>query len=253
MKIAKRIGRILLITLFWLGVWAVASWRMGKPLLFPSPTAVLKHLAEMVQTADFYIITANSLLHVLLGIVSAVALGCILAVITSRFSIVRELILPAMTVIKATPVASFILLALIVIGWQKVPVFITFLIVIPIVWTNLDEGLSQVDQQLLEVAKVYKMPFWRRLTMLTLPSAKPYFLSAMRASIGLAWKAGVAAEVLALPPDAIGTEIYNAKMYIEAEALFAWTLVVILLSLLIETLFSKLFQKLDKNSSKKEA
>ena len=238
MKIAKRIGKILLITALWVGVWAFAAWRIGKPLLFPSPKLVFQRLFELIQTEEFYLITANSLWNIFSGILIAVSLGVLLAVITSRISLLREAILPLMTVIKATPVASFIVLAIIWIGSARVPTFITILIVLPVIWTNLDEGFLKIDPQLEEVTKVYKMSFFRRFKLLTLPSLKPYFVSACRSSLGLAWKAGVAAEIIAMPKNTIGTMIGEAKLYIETATMFAWTLTVILLSLLIELLFS---------------
>lgn len=252
MKLLKRLAKIVLIAAFWIGVWTFAAWRVGKPLLFPSPLSVLERLLVLMQTKEFYLITANSLLNILSGILVAVIGGSILAVITSRISLLREVILPLMTVIKATPVASFIVLALIWIGSANVPTFITVLIVLPVIWTNLDEGFSRVDPQLLEVAKVYKLSFWRRLQTLTLPSVKPYFVSACRTSLGLAWKAGIAAEIIAMPRNSIGTMISNAKQYIETADMFAWTLTVIVLSLLIELVFAAIFKKLGKSTARKE-
>ncbi len=252
MNIFKRIGRVLLIAAFWIGVWWLASWRVGKPLLFPSPAAVLQRLLDLMQTKEFYQITANSLWNVLLGILTAVLLGCVLAIATYKIAILREALLPVMTVIKATPVASFIILALIWMGAANVPTFITVLIVLPIVWTNLDEGLGKIDPLLIEVTKLYKMPFIKRIKLLFLPSVKPYFVSACRTSLGLAWKAGIAAEIIARPRNSIGTMIGDAKQYIMTEDMFAWTLTVIILSLMIEFLFATLLNKLSGKRRRKE-
>lgn len=253
MKYLNRIFRVVLILLFWIGVWWLAAWRVGKPLLFPSPLPVVERLAEMMRTAEFYRITANSLLNVLKGILIAVLGGCILSAITSRIKLLREAVLPLMTVIKATPVASFIILALIWIGAVKVPTFITVLIVLPVVWTNLDEGFLRIDRQLTEVTRVYQIPFLRSLRILILPSLRPYFVSACRTSMGLAWKAGIAAEIIAMPRNSIGTMMGDAKQYIETVDLFAWTLTVILLSLIIEFLFAALFKRFDRKPPRKEA
>jgi NitT/TauT family transport system permease protein len=238
--------------LFWIGVWAFASWRVGKPLLFPSPAAVATRLFELMQTKEFYLITANSLWNILSGILLATLGGCILAVITSRIPFLREAILPIMTVVKATPVASFIILALIWIGSAKVPTFITVLIVLPLIWTGLDVGFSKIDSNLSEVAKVYRFSLPRRWRLLILPSVKPYFVSAFRSSLGLAWKAGIAAEIIAMPRNSIGTMIGDAKQYIMTADMFAWTLTVVLLSILIEYAFSALFRRLDKKSTLEE-
>lgn len=253
MKLFKRIARAVLITAFWIAVWWLASWRVGKPLLFPSPAAVLERLIELMQTKAFYQITATSLWNVLVGILLALVLGCALAIATHKLKLLHQLLFPLMTLIKATPVASFIILALIWIGSAKVPTFITLLIVLPIVWSNLDTGLEKIDPQLIQVTKVYKMPFIRRLRLLILPSVKPYFVSACRTSLGLAWKAGIAAEIIARPRNSIGTMIGDAKQYIMTEDMFAWTLTVILLSLVIELLFTALLNKLFATRQGKEA
>lgn len=253
MKILRRILRILLIAAFWIGVWAFASWRVGKPLLLPSPTAVATRLWELMQTAEFYRTALNSLWNIITGILIAVLGGSLLAVLTSRIRLLREVLLPIMTVIKATPVASFIILALIWIGAARVPTFITVLIVLPVVWTNLDEGFARIDPLLSEVARVYQMPFFKRLRILILPSLKPYFLAACRTSLGLAWKAGIAAEIIAMPRAHIGTMIGEGKLYLMTEDMFAWTLTVILLSLVIEFSFAAIWKRLDRKTPRKEA
>lgn len=252
MNRVKKLGRILLIAAFWLGVWWLASYLVGKPLLFPTPLAVAKRLAELMQTPEFYLITANSLKNILLGILWAVLLGSLLAIFSAKLSLLRELLLPIMSVVKATPVASFIILALIWMGSAKVPTFITILIVLPIIWTNLDEGLRKIDPALIEVTKVYKMPYFRRLKLLIFPSVKPYFVSACRTSMGLAWKAGIAAEIIAMPRNSIGTMIGDAKQYIMTEDMFAWTLTVILLSLVIELVVTSILQRLGDGRKRKE-
>lgn len=246
MKRFQKIVRILLVAAFWIGVWALASWGVGKPVLLPSPAEVAVCLWGLMRSVDFYRITFHSLSNVAVGIFFAVFGGTLLAILTSRVGFLRELTLPLMTVMKATPVASFIILAWLWIGAAGVPSFITLLIVLPVVWTNLDEGLSNIDPHLTEVAEVFHMPFLRRLKLLILPSVKPYFLSACRTSLGLAWKAGIAAEIIAMPPEHIGTMIGEGKLYLMTTEMFAWTLTVILLSLVIELSFTALFKRLDK-------
>lgn len=252
MKTLKKIGRALLIATFWIGVWALAAHRFGKPLLFPSPLSVLETLGKLLGTKEFYLITAKSIGNILFGTISAILCACALVIVTARIRFIRELIHPVMAVVKATPVASFIILMLLFLGPAKVPAFITFLIVLPIVWTNLDEGIQNIDSQLFEVAKIYRFSFIKRLRVLILPSLKPYFLSACKTSIGLAWKAGVAAEIIAMPQGTIGTQIGEAKLYIMSAEMFAWTLTVVLLSLLIELGVSYLFKKLNTKKFQKE-
>lgn len=252
MKTLKKIGCALLVAAFWLGVWALAAHKFGKPLLFPSPLSVLKTLGELLQTKEFYVTTATSIGNILLGTLTAMLFAVVLVVLTSRLRFLRELIHPVMAVVKATPVASFIILMLLFLGPVKVPAFITFLIVLPIVWTNLDAGIQSIDPKLEEVTKMYRFSLKKRLRVLIFPSVKPYFLSACKTAIGLAWKAGVAAEIIAMPPQTIGTMIGEAKLYIMSSEMFTWTLTVVLLSLAIEFGVSYIFSKFDAANVKKE-
>ena len=244
MRISNKILRFALILLFWILVWWIGAEVYGKPLLFPTPLAVLKTLAELLGTADFYLATLQSLKNIFFGFFAALLIGCLLAVLTARFKLLRDLLFPIMSVIKATPVASFIILLLIWIGAATVPFVITALIVLPIVWTNLDVGFQSIDPQLVEVAIVYRFSYGKRMRYLTLPSLYPYLISACRTSMGLAWKAGIAAEIIAMPKNTIGMMIGDAKQYILTSEMFAWTLTVILLSILIEFGFSALLRKL---------
>lgn len=251
MKYFKKICRVLMIAAFWIFVWGLASFFFANELLFPSPLTVLQALWELLGTAEFYRATLRSLTNILTGLLIAITGATVTAFLTHSIPLLRELLTPLMTVVKATPVASFIILALIFIGAASVPVFISVLIVFPVVWTNLDEGLSKIDPHLSELATVYRFSYAKRLRFLILPSVKPYFLSACRTSLGLAWKAGIAAEILAMPPATIGTEIADAKAYIEVPEMFAWTLTVILLSLLIEFSLVALIERLGKENTEK--
>lgn len=241
--IRSRALRLLLVTAFWLGVWEVLALAVAKPLLLPDPISVFKRLFALLGTADFYRVTANSLRNILAGFLLAAVGGVLLAALTSRISLLRALLQPVMTVVKATPVASFIILAMLWMGTAKVPSFITALIVLPVVWTNLDIGYKTVDPSLLEMTKAYRFSPWRRFRYLTLPTLRPYFVSSVRMAIGLAWKAGVAAEILVMPRSSIGTMIGEAKQYLETTSMFAWTLTVVLLSILIEFAVSALLKR----------
>lgn len=251
MKAAQKICRILLIAAFWFFVWWGGAALYGKPLILPSPTDVFLTLWEMIKTKEFYLFTLNSLKNVLVGLMIAVLAGILLSVFTSYCKFARDLFLPIMTVIKATPVASFIILVYVLIGAQRVPSLITFLIVLPVVWTNLDEGFHRIDPQLLEVTKIYRFSFLKKLKYLIVPSVSPYLISACRTSMGLAWKAGIAAEIIAMPRETIGVEIGLAKQYLESTVVFAWTLTVVLLSLCIEFGFSALLKQNSKKNPRK--
>ncbi len=250
MKRSKWLKALLIsagVTAFWMLAWVLVSFHVDSELLFPSPLSVVKSLCKLAVTKDFWISALYSLIRVLLGILISFVIGTFLAVVTERSHILRALLSPALSVIKATPVASFIILALLWIDRGKLPLYITALIVIPIVWSNVSEGIRSVDKSLIEVTRVYHFSRKDKLFKLYIPSVAPFFMASCKSSLGMAWKAGISAEVLATPQNAIGTELYFSKTYLETSELFAWTLVVILLSIVIEKLLVRGLSALGKN------
>ena len=223
--------------LFWIALWYLAAKKVDQSLVLPTPVEVFRRLVELSATREFYRVILTSFVRVMLGFSSAMLSGFLLAALAHFFPIVKTLFSPFMAIIKATPVASFILLVLLWIDKGVVPIFISFLMVIPIAWQNTLLGFEKRDPLLTETAKVFRIPLFRKLFKIDLPQILPFLLSAAKTSVGLAWKAGVAAEVLAMPKRSVGLMIYQAKFYLESVDLYAWTLAIILLSLLPEGLF----------------
>lgn len=225
---------------FWLAVWQAAAMWVASELFLPGPLLVLERLCALAATAAFWQTTLMTLLRVLAGMVWGTALGAVLALVTCASRWADAILSPAVKVIRATPVASFILLVFLWTDRGSVPIVIAALMVLPVVWGNVTRGIRQSDPKLLELARAYRFSRLKTGRLVILPSVRPYFLSAVTTSMGLAWKSGVAAEALVWPKLAIGTQIYNTKFYLETADLFAWTLVVILLSLLLERLIAAL-------------
>ena len=240
----RKLPTTLAVLLFWTALWALLARLVGQELLLPSPLRVLEELFSMAGTEAFWLATSRSILRVLAGLLSATVLGVLLAALTEYSALARQLLSPVMTLVKSTPVASFIILALLWLGRDILPAFITALMVLPVVWANVSAGLSGRDRQLLELALVYRLPRRRVLRRITLPSVLPHFRAALRSSLGMGWKAGIAAEVLTVPPHSIGKNIFEAKLYLETPELFAWTLTVILLSLVIERILLRLVERI---------
>ena len=240
-KIAKKMGAILLTLLFWLMVWQLAAWLIeckvqgrGNELLLPYPKTVAQALWRLCGQGGFWGNLAQSLWRVLKGMAWGVGIGSVLAVLTCRFAVADRLLSPAIRVIRATPVASFILLVLLWTARTNVPVVIAALMVLTVMWENLSRGIRTVDPQLLEMAKCYGFSSVKTVGLIYFPSLKPFFAAGLTNAIGLAWKSAVAAEVLCLPLKALGTQIYYSKLYLEIPDLFAWTVAVVVLSLLRE-------------------
>ncbi len=223
-----------LCVLFWIALWWAVAASFDQPLLLPTPPQTLAALLALAATGEFYLTVLLSLSRILLGIALALAGGTLLALLTVKSPLCHHLFSPLLTLFKATPVASVIFLMLLWIGRDNVPLWIAFMMAFPIVWGNVREGLLHTDRQLLEMASAFDVPRARVLFKLRLPALTPYLLSACRSAIALSWKAGVAAEVLCVPARSIGRAIYEGKTYLMTEELFAWTLLVVVISVLIE-------------------
>lgn len=239
----KKIGLGLIAAAFWVAVWALLAFWVNKELFLPSPQVVVKTLFALIPTPEFWKTVGLSLLRVLIGYLPGVLLGAIGGILTAKIKILDFLFSPLLTVVRATPVASFIMLTLVFLGRDTVPSFIVFLMVLPIVWASVCEGIKTVDAGLKEVCTVYQLSFSRRMKILYLPHTLPYFSAGAMTSLGLAWKAGIAAEVLCTPKASIGKMVYDAKVYLESAEVFAWTLVVVLLSLVLEKLLGYVLKR----------
>lgn len=235
-KFLKSVFKALAVCAFWVLVWILISKKVNNGFLFPSPKDTWQALKALVVTFEFWGIALITLFRIIYGIVISLLIGCGLAVITSFSKLINTLLAPMMNAVKSVPVACFIMLALLWLETNILPVFITVLIVVPIVWSNVSQGIASTDKKLLEVAKIFGFSSPKKIFKIYVPSVMPYFIAACRSAFGMAWKAGIAAEVLAVPKLAIGTEIYFSKLWFETPALFAWTVVIIILSCVIEKL-----------------
>ena len=186
----------------------------------------------------------SSAAHILGGFLLSCALGIVLAALSARFRRVDELLAPLTAAVKAVPVASFTILALMWLSGRALALFISALAVFPPVYLGVLEGARAADRELLEMARVFRVPFWRRLRGIYLPQTLPYFRAAAGVGLGLCWKAGTAAEVIALCGGSIGERLYTAKIYFQTGDLFAWTAVIVLASALFERLFLRLIDAL---------
>ena len=246
MRVFKKIMQYAAVALFWIAVWWIAALLVGKEVLLPSPAATAKVFAALCTEASFWQICGWSLLRILAGLLLGAAAGVLLAIFTSAFRPAHMLLSPLLSIVRSTPVASFIVLALVWFGRGQVPSFAASLIVLPVVWSSVTAAITEADRQLIEMMQVFSFDPLKRLRHFYIPAVTPAFAAAFRTSLGLAWKAGVAAEVLCTPAFAIGKSLHDAKVYLETAELFAWTITVILLSLLLENLFGFLYKKLEK-------
>ena len=229
----QRLGAVV----FWLAVWQGAAMAIGQEVFLVSPLQALRTLLALVPQASFWQRVAFSSGRILLGFFLGAVVSVVLAVAAQLWHTADILLAPVLQLVKATPVASFIILALVWVRGSSLSVLISFLMVLPVLYGAVRTGIRSADAQLLEMAKVFRLPLGRRLRAVWLPAVLPAFRQGCSTALGICWKSGIAAEVIGLPNGSIGDALYRAKITLSTGELFAWTFVIILLSAGFEKLF----------------
>ncbi|MBQ8536545.1 MAG: ABC transporter permease subunit [Clostridia bacterium] len=234
---------------FWLLVWQAAALWVDEPIFLVSPLAAVTRLIQLMGDAPFWQAVAFTVGRIFAGFFAGCLLSVVLAAVAYRFKWVRQLLSPLTATVKAIPVASFVILALLWVSSKNLSILISGLIGFPLVYANTLAGLDATDPKLIEMARVFRVPFAKQLRSIYLHQVLPFLQSGMAVAMGLCWKSGVAAEVIGIPDGSIGEHLYQAKIYLETADLFAWTLTIVLLSVACEKLLAILMAMVVKGVS----
>ncbi len=229
--------------LFWLTVWQIGAMAMENSVVFVGPLDMLRSLTEQMQEGEFWHSVGNSLIKIMGGFLMAFSCAVLTAGIAFRCHWLKILLEPVIQLAKSVPVASFVVLLLIMAGSENLSVFVVFLMGFPIIYVNMGQGLDHTDPDMLEMSRVFGMNLGKRFLYIYRPAFLPFLISGSKVALGMSWKSGVAAEIIGVPSHSIGERLYMAKIYLDTESLFAWTLVIIVLSLLFERVFLRLLEK----------
>ena len=242
--IGKELAKKISAAVFWLLIWQLAAMAMKKSIIFVGPADMLRSLGEQIQKKEFWLSVGNSSFKIMGGFLFAFLCAVLTAAAAFRLKWLKILLEPVVQLAKSVPVASFVVLLLILAGSENLSLFIVFLMVFPIIYVNMVQGLEHVDVQMLEMARVFHMSPWKKFLYIYHPAFLPFLISGSKVALGMSWKSGVAAEIIGVPSHSIGERLYMAKIYLNTDSLFAWTLVIIVLSMAYEKLFLGLLKKL---------
>lgn len=239
----RRFVRKAAIIMFWIVVWELLDRIIDNRLVLAGPIRTAQALVEQLGASDFWIICGASFGRIAVGFLLSFVVGFFLALLSCRFRLFRDFVEPLISLLRTIPVASFIILLLIWVGNQALTVFLAFFIVLPLIYTNMVTGFESVDKQMLEMAHVYRMSRWRTFLYVYRPAFMPFLMSSTKISLGMTWKSGIMAEVLATPKPSIGKEMSTARTFLDTPDLLAWTVVVMVLSFLFEKAFMALLKR----------
>lgn len=228
---------------FWIIIWILVAGVINESLYFPNPIETLRALSLLIFEEKFIASVSYTVFRVFIGLLIANLAGIVVGLLCGFNQIIDEIIRPFMTFVRSTPVMSLIIIALIWFKSSHVPIFISFLMCFPIIWMNIVEGFKKIDQRLIEMANVYNVSNYKKIKDIFIPSLIPFYIAGFNTALGIAWKVTVAAEVLSHPRFSIGTQLHDAKVYLNTPELFAWTLVIVILSYFFEILITNFIKK----------
>lgn len=230
---------------FWvvLVIWMIAADNFN-PLILPPPGHVFSSLKELITTGQLTKNLTITLRRTLLGYSSAVITGIILALLLARSWLLRRIIRPILTVIQSTPPIIWLVLAVIWFGISEdlTPIFLIFVVTLPVIFVNIYEGIKGIDEELIEMAVVYNSSKKKIFFEIYLPSLIPHLVSALSIGFAFAWKSTVFAEYLG-SSSGVGFALSVANTNLETAELFAWAIVLMALMLIIEYLILKPIEK----------
>jgi len=233
----------ILVFAFWMMLWHVASAVTSNTLVIVSPFSAFGRLSELAFESFFWHSIGISLGRIILGFLLALVIGVLLAALSAANGIIYALFRPLADTIKSVPVASFTILALMWLNPARLPLFIAFITVLPIVYFNTYEGIRNTDPKILEMSALFNVPRWRRIRFIFFPSTLPHVIAAANAGLGFAFKSGIAAEVIGIARNTIGFNLHTARIFLQTRDVFAWTIAICILSFVMERIFLLLLRK----------
>lgn len=222
--------RAALAALFWLALWQILAMVLGQEYLLASPLRVLGSAMRLLMEPATWLASLRSGGRILLGFLGAAAFGAVLAFLSAKYPWVRDFTAPLIATARSVPVASFVILAIILVSTRWLSTLIAFVVGFPLIFGNVTEGIRRRDIGLLEMVRVFKVPTIKRLLYIDLPQVLPYFKSGAISAMGLCWKSGIAAELIGIPDGTIGERLYIVKVNLYTAELFAWTAIIVILS-----------------------
>ena len=229
------------IILFWILIWEIFALIISREIYLPSPVSTFKALCRLLFIKNTYITILYSSYRTIFGFILSCFLGIILGYFCGINEFLYDLFNPLIMVMRTVPVMSIIIIALMWFRDTNVPIFVAFLMCFPLIWTNTVTGIKNTDIKLLQMCKIYNIKKIRVIKSVYFYSALPYIKAGMISALGIGWKVTSAAEVLSLPKYSIGRYLYDSKVYLEIPDLYAWTILIVILSFLFEKILRTIF------------
>lgn len=232
--------RKIIIAIIWIIIWQIMASFIKEEILLPSPLIVFKKFIYLLGQVDFYKAIFLSTIKIIAGFLISIAIGVIFAYLAYKYKLFYDFISPLIRIFRSIPLASLVIFLLFWANKDYLSIYISFIMAMPLIFQNVYDGLSDIDKNILQMADIYKVSEIKKIKYIYKVKVKTFLYSSIVSISGLVFKAGIAAEVIGLPKNSIGNNLYNAKVYLDMPNLFAWTLAILLISSFFEITLKKL-------------
>lgn len=231
--------RKIFIAIIWILIWQIMAGFIKEEILLPSPLIVFKKFIYLLGQIDFYKAIFASTSKIIGGFILSIIIGTVFAYFAYKSTLFHEFISPLIRIFRSVPLASIVIFLLFWANKIYLSIYVSFIMAMPLIFQNVYDGLVNISKNILEMADIYQVPEQKKIRYIYRVKIKPFLYSSIISISGLVFKAGIAAEVIGLPQNSIGNNLYNAKVYLDMPSLFAWTLAILLVSSLFEKLLKK--------------
>lgn len=230
-------------------MWHILSLIINAELILPSPTNVFISVIQIIKSQSFWSHFLHTFLRIIISFVLSVFFGTILGIFCGLNPYVNQFFKLPISILRATPIVAFILIALFWFNSSTIPIFVSVIMTLPLISTNVTSGFENADEKILQMAKIYNFTFLQKLLYIKFLYVFPYFLSGISSAFGLTWKVVVAGEIISLPKKAIGTIMSQSQVHLETQQVIAYTIILVLISFLLESIFVFFVKKLLKGQN----
>lgn len=238
-----KIGKTIFALIVILSIWEITALIVNDSFFMPDVIETFKSLVNILTSGTFFKVISIAFYRVFSGLVIGIIAGVVLATLCYKFDILNTILSPIISIMKSTPVACIIVLLWIRLNYTEIAIFVVVLMVLPIVWQNVFDGFKAINSSLIEVTRVFEFTNIQKLKVLIIPSILSYLLPAIITSVGLAWKAEIAAEIMT--NSNIGKLIYNFKtVSYDTASIFAWTVIIVVFSIAFESITKRFLGRL---------
>jgi NitT/TauT family transport system permease protein len=215
-------------------VWIISYYSVGNDYIVPSFGDTMGEMGRLFISSSFWVAFLNTFARMLLAFVISFILAVVFSSICAIYKPFKAFMNPIITLLRTAPTMAVIIILLIWSNAIITPIVITVLVLFPMLYANCTAAIDGVDNDLIEMAKVYKLSKKSRLFAIYLPQIAPNVLSQAGTNLSFGLKLMVSAEVLSSTVKSLGGLMQTANLYIRIPEFFALVLIAVIFGFLLE-------------------